>query len=859
MKNSTSTGSNEYMDSIQNTPKLKRRKLYIFEKMVSESNLYSHIDELNKEKSDLMDNQKSDTQKVYIDIDEYIGSEIINLDPIVISDEDEDNTVNSSNNVLSGSDNLERNDLNKDNFYITISDKEVSEENSSNSNNKLNKKVKEKEKKKKKEKEKRKGKEKIKGKGKEKEKEKGKQNSILLYFPSDKNKKNDNKISHENKICSSNQEKKKENDMSLDNIDLNKDDDTLLSDELDLQTMEKDINNLFGIIDQKLETINKCKSNKKEIEELDLTQDSDMEINGKRKAETSRFNNNSSSKKIKPLFDLREEIKHKDEINNFINFDLDKFDKEIDEEIENKYHDEENKENDQSLFSNINIYEGEEKLTKRETKELNEFMKINQKKFSSVIVNIFPDFHKEFNNWHNEISNKYNDTNTKYLRNKKEKKSKNLYQMCLTDKSLCTLIISQRLFYINYKNKIKDFKDRYLELLLKILCFENNIIYSRNAMLCIKDLFLNKEIYSYFKNKDKNSSNDDKNFKQEHPISEKKNKKNKAKLQKLLYSPVELFEKILSYYGFRLDDYHEEIKEIKEIINNLENNNEEINEITLNKYTGSIELFSTCTSIQYNILDNEEYYSQIEKNIDNENKFFPIQNIKSVVELIESATLFCIANNIEIKISDILLLIILLYIDYNLKNIKIQFQYAIKHIIQELDQVTWEKESADLIKLLLFFFKKSALYQHHILILLTFSDCHPRITVFKTTLAKLFIKPSLFNKIIYNDNSKLYPISKFIEDTLYIDQKIYNLNDNTDFQEIYYRISIYFHCFGYIDEVSKTENKELIDKTTKKLWILHNRIPDMLATHIDRTYSKNFILQLIQYLNSVLTKTRITI
>jgi len=164
------------------------------------------------------------------------------LDPIVISDEDEYNTVNSSNNVLSGSDNLERNDLNKDNFYITISDKEVSEENSSNSNNKLNKKVKEKEKKKKKEKEKRKGKEKIKGKGKEKEKEKGKQNSILLYFPSDKNKKNDNKISHENKICSSNQEKKKENDMSLDNIDLNKDDDTLLSDELDLQTMEKDIN-----------------------------------------------------------------------------------------------------------------------------------------------------------------------------------------------------------------------------------------------------------------------------------------------------------------------------------------------------------------------------------------------------------------------------------------------------------------------------------------------------------------------------------------------------------------------------------------------------------------------------------------
>jgi len=60
-------------------------------------------------------------------------------------------------------------------------------------------------------------------------------------------------------------------------------------------------------------------------------------------------------------------------------------------------------------------------------------------------------------------------------------------------------------------------------------------------------------------------------------------------------------------------------------------------------------------------------------------------------------------------------------------------------------------------------------------------------------------------------NNKLYPITKFIEDTLYIDEKIYNLNDNTNFQEIYYRISIYYHCFGYIDEVSKSENKVSIN------------------------------------------------
>ncbi|ORY78767.1 hypothetical protein LY90DRAFT_664936 [Neocallimastix californiae] len=330
-------------------------------------------------------------------------------------------------------------------------------------------------------------------------------------------------------------------------------------------------------------------------------------------------------------------------------------------------------------------------------------------------------------------------------------------------------------------------------------------------------------------------------------------------LQLLLYSPVKLFGKILSYYGFRLNDYYNEINTIQEIISNLESNNEKINETTLDKYTGSIDFFATCITIQYNILDNKEYNSQIEKNMNYESKFLPIQNIKIVIELIEYSTLFCIVNNIDIKISEVLFLIILLYTDYNIKNIKIQLQYSIKHIIQELDQITWEKESEDLIKLLLFFYFKSTFYQHNILKLLSFSDCHPRITILKSTLAQLFIKPSLYSKILYNSNNKLYPISQFIEDTLLIDEKIYNINDNTDFQEYYYRISIYFHCFGYIEEISKTVNEKLINKTTKKLWILHNRIPDMLATHIDRTYSKNFILLLIQYLNSIITRTRITV
>jgi len=59
-------------------------------------------------------------------------------------------------------------------------------------------------------------------------------------------------------------------------------------------------------------------------------------------------------------------------------------------------------------------------------------MDIDINKFSFVIVNIFPDFKKNFNNWHDEISYKYNDTNYTYLSNNTEKNNKNLYKMCLT-------------------------------------------------------------------------------------------------------------------------------------------------------------------------------------------------------------------------------------------------------------------------------------------------------------------------------------------------------------------------------------------------------------------------------------------
>ena len=51
-----------------------------------------------------------------------------------------------------------------------------------------------------------------------------------------------------------------------------------------------------------------------------------------------------------------------------------------------------------------------------------------------------------------------------------------------------------------------------------------------------------------------------------------------------------------------------------------------------------------------------------------------------------------INNNIEFQPSEIIFLISILYIDYNIKNIKIQLQYTIKHIIQSLDNETWNKE-----------------------------------------------------------------------------------------------------------------------------------------------------------------------
>jgi len=62
--------NNHFMDGIQNTPKLKRRKLLLFEKMVSESNIYCHIDDLNKDKSDTGNKfEQQDTQVIVIDDD----------------------------------------------------------------------------------------------------------------------------------------------------------------------------------------------------------------------------------------------------------------------------------------------------------------------------------------------------------------------------------------------------------------------------------------------------------------------------------------------------------------------------------------------------------------------------------------------------------------------------------------------------------------------------------------------------------------------------------------------------------------------------------------------------------------------
>jgi len=105
-----------------------------------------------------------------------------------------------------------------------------------------------------------------------------------------------------------------------------------------------------------------------------------------------------------------------------------------------------------------------------------------------------------------------------------------------------------------------------------------------------------------------------------------------------MYSPVKLFEKILSFYGFRITDYYNQINQIKELINDTNDNN--INEESLNKYRDSIQLFASCTTIQYNILDNEEFNSQVKKNIDNNSLSLPIYNFIVVIELIEAVSLF---------------------------------------------------------------------------------------------------------------------------------------------------------------------------------------------------------------------------
>jgi len=51
---------------IQNTPKLKRRQLFIFERKISESNIYNQIDELNKKKINAMNSQKRKSENVIV-------------------------------------------------------------------------------------------------------------------------------------------------------------------------------------------------------------------------------------------------------------------------------------------------------------------------------------------------------------------------------------------------------------------------------------------------------------------------------------------------------------------------------------------------------------------------------------------------------------------------------------------------------------------------------------------------------------------------------------------------------------------------------------------------------------------------
>ncbi|OUM68834.1 hypothetical protein PIROE2DRAFT_57805 [Piromyces sp. E2] len=446
--------------------------------------------------------------------------------------------------------------------------------------------------------------------------------------------------------------------------------DSSSSDDLDIISMDRNVDSLFGIVNENnKEEINKSKKTEKSVvfnkmdngDKSKSLKRNNYEIIEKRKADMSIFSDYNSNKKLKPIFNLRYEIEHKDEIDRYINFDVKKLDEEYESKVEHPNY--ENKinnieESSTNIFNDLFDEEGKAPLTKKETIELKEFLNNDQKKFSLTIVNLFPDFKNELNNWHHELlNNNFDNTNTKYLRNNKEKDNKNLYEMCLSDSSFCKLIVSQKLFYIYYKNKIKEFKDQYFELLLKIVCFERNIVHSRNAMLSIKDLLLNKETYNTIMRTHENTVKES---------SKINTMDNKQELIKLIYSPVDFFKKVLSFYGFRVNEFNLQINQIKNNIDDLKSPEKKIDE-EIFKFTDSLKMFASCNIIQYNIEDNEELQNLVEKNIDNECTYLPIKNFKIIVELIELISIFRI--------------------------IKTQLQNTIKHIVQSLDIKTWTSES----------------------------------------------------------------------------------------------------------------------------------------------------------------------
>lgn len=210
-----------------------------------------------------------------------------------------------------------------------------------------------------------------------------------------------------------------------------------------------------------------------------------------------------------------------------------------------------------------------------------------------------------------------------------------------------------------------------------------------------------------------------------------------------LYSPFQLLLHLLEYYGFAVQEYSEVlnnlnlsiINEDQKVIYTTQDNNKNLkasntnsdniitksnikqdkkkNNLVIfsnnnrvekeNKYkfpinediniNNTIKSFSICETIQYNILDNEEYKDQFKKIIKNEEINIPINNLRNILSLVTSSALFNISYIGKVTfVNELIFTLTLLSIDYRLKSLKMDIQNSVKSIISSLGNDEWEKE-----------------------------------------------------------------------------------------------------------------------------------------------------------------------